>query len=111
MPKAGPKRTQRYSEEFKVTAVQLSERPEIQIKDVADALDIHPFMLPRWRKEMREGKFVTNERQSDVDPKVETELKRLRRLEKEHRRLKMEHELLKKAIRVCSGRNSKSSSS
>ncbi|GAA66139.1 hypothetical protein P20429_0237 [Pseudoalteromonas sp. BSi20429] len=26
-------------------------------KDVADALDIHPLMLSRWRKEYREGKF------------------------------------------------------
>jgi transposase-like protein len=25
---------------------------------VAEALDIHPFMLSRWRKEHREGKFA-----------------------------------------------------
>ena len=33
MPKAGPKRTQQYSEEFKATAVQLSELPGVQTKD------------------------------------------------------------------------------
>jgi transposase len=49
MPKAGPKRTQEYSQEFKATAVQLSELPGVRIKDVAESLDIHPFMLSRWR--------------------------------------------------------------
>lgn len=28
------------------------------IQDVAEALDIHPFMLSRWRKEVRESKIV-----------------------------------------------------
>ena len=51
MAKAGPKRTREYSEEFKATAVELSELPEVLIKDVAESLDIHPFMLSRWRKE------------------------------------------------------------
>ena len=111
MPKAGPKRTQQYSEEFKATAVQLSELPDVQIKDVAESLDIHPFMLSRWRKEAREGRIVTKKRSLDVDPQVETELKRLKQIEKEHKLLKMEHELLKKAIRFCSSRDSKSSNS
>jgi transposase len=67
MPKAGPKRTQEYSKEFKVTAVLLSELPDVLIKDVAASLDIHPFMLSRWCKENREGKIVTKKR-SFVDP-------------------------------------------
>lgn len=111
MPKAGPKRTQEYSQEFKATAVRLSKLPDVRIKDVASSLDIHPFMLSRWRKEMREGRIVTKKRSLDVDPKTAAELKRLRQLEKDHKRLQMEHELLKKAIRFCSGRNSKSSNS
>lgn len=57
MPRAGPKKTQRYSLEFKRTAVQLSQRPSIQVQVVAEALDIHPFMPPRWRKEFREGRL------------------------------------------------------
>lgn len=111
MAKAGPKRTREYSEEFKATAVELSELPEVLIKDVAESLDIHPFMLSRWRKEKREGKIVTKKRSLGVDPKVEAELQRLRQLEKDHKRLQLEHELLKKAIRFCSGRSSKSSNS
>jgi transposase len=53
MPRAGPKKTQRYSLEFKPTAVRLSQRPGMQVQVVAEALDIHPFMLSRWRKEFR----------------------------------------------------------
>src|SRR5216683_8141574 len=29
--------------------------PGFQVKDVVDALDIHPFMLSHWRKEARDG--------------------------------------------------------
>lgn len=45
MARSGPRKTNRYSEQFKATAVRLSELPEVLIQDVADALDIHPFML------------------------------------------------------------------
>ena len=109
MPKAGPKRTQQYSEEFKATAVQLSELPDVRIKDVAEALDIHPFMLSRWRKHVREGRIVAKKRTLDIDPQLATELKRLKKVEKDYKQLQMEHELLKKAIRFCSDRDSKSS--
>ncbi len=51
----GPKRVHRYSAEFKLTAVKLSGMPGVQVQMVADALDIHPFMLSRWRKEARDG--------------------------------------------------------
>jgi transposase len=27
----------------------------VRIKDVAEALDIHPFMLSLWRKQVRDG--------------------------------------------------------
>ena len=56
MPKAGLRKIARYPNDFKVQAVQLSSHPDIQNNDVAQALDIHPFMLSRWRKEYREGK-------------------------------------------------------
>jgi transposase len=105
MAKAGPKRTQSYSEEFKRIAVKLSDLPEVLIKDVADSLDIHPFMLSRWRKEVREGRIKMKKEPLNLDPKVAAELKRLQQLEKDHKRLQLEHELLKKAIRFCSGRS------
>ena len=53
----GPKKVHRYSNEFKIQAVKLSLHPEIQTQDVAHALDIHPFMLSKWKKDYREGKL------------------------------------------------------
>jgi len=58
MARAGPRKTNRYSEHFKATAVRLSSLPEVLIQDVAEALDIHPFMLSRWRKQVRDGVIV-----------------------------------------------------
>ena len=51
----GPKKVHRYSVEFKLTAVKLSHMTGVEVQTVAAALDIHPFMLSRWRKEAREG--------------------------------------------------------
>ena len=109
MGKAGPRRTNAYSQEFKATAVKLSDLPDVLIQDVAAALDIHPFMLSRWRKQAREGVIVT--RGVKVNVETAAELKRMRQLEKRYQVLKEEHELLKKAIRFASDRRRKSSSS
>jgi transposase len=56
--KAGPRRIAKYEERFKATAVKLSSLPGVLIQDVAAALDIHPFMLSLWRKQVREGVIV-----------------------------------------------------
>src|SRR2546427_10807448 len=55
MPRAGPKKVQEYSAEFKLAAVRLSRQRGVQVQAVAAALDIHPFMLSRWREEGRDG--------------------------------------------------------
>jgi len=94
---------------FKATAVRLSSLPDALIQDVAEALDIHPFMLSRWRKQVREGLIVT--KGVKLDDETVAELKRLRDLEKKYKLLQQEHELLKKAIRFTSERNRKSSTS
>ena len=105
MARAGPKKTQRYGVAFKRTAVELSRRPGLQVQAVAEALDIHPFMLSRWRKEFREGRLLprpgTRARRVSKGPLVR-EIRRLQELEREHRLLQEEHALLKKAIRSCS---------
>jgi transposase len=49
----GPKKVNRYTVEFKIQAVKLSSHPEFQTQDVAKALDIHPFMLSKWKKDYR----------------------------------------------------------
>jgi transposase len=105
----GPKKVHRYSVEFKLTAVKLSGMPGVQVQTVADALDIHPFMLSRWRKEARDGVLRGRARRVEIGPR--REIKRLQALEREHAMLREEHELLKKAIRFCSERRRRSSRS
>ena len=109
MPRPGPRTTYKYSEEFKATAVKLSQLPGVAIQDVAESLYIHPFMLSRWRKQVREGRIVT--KGVEVNKEVAAELKALRRMKKDYERLKLEHELLKKAIAFTSERKATSSRS
>ena len=107
MPKPGPRTTYRYSDEFKATAVRLSQLPGVAIKDVAESLCIHPYMLSLWRKRAREGLIVT--KGVSVDKDVAAELKELRRVKKAYEQLKIEHDILKKAIAFTSERRAKSS--
>jgi len=114
----GPKKVHRYTVEFKIQAVRLSLHPEIQTRDVAHALDIHPFMLSKWKKDYREGRLKPAAsasglrlpkalRASSADPKhqekqlggrVEARAQ-VRTLERKLAALEVEHDLLKKAIR------------
>ena len=93
-----PKRTWQYSNEFKAKAVQLSLMAGVQVKVVANTLDIHPFMLSRWRKDYREGKIVADKRKklTDISSKQARELSNIKRLEAENKKLKQEIDLLKK---------------
>lgn len=109
MARPGPRKTRRYGDRFKATAVKLSSLSGVLIQDVAAALDIHPFMLSLWRKQVRDGVIVAKASKIDVETKAE--LKRLRELERQYKILKEEHELLKKAIRFASDRKRKSSNS
>jgi transposase len=97
-----PKRVSRYSAEFKASAVKLSRLPGVEVRHVAQALDIHPFMLSRWRKEYREGRLRAKMKELVLDKKLAVELKELADLQRRYTLLKQEHELLKKAIRFCS---------
>ncbi|AKC86455.1 transposase [Pseudoxanthomonas suwonensis] len=109
MPKPGPRTTYHYSDAFKAAAVRLSQLPGVAVRDVAESLYIHPFMLSRWRKLVREGQIMA--KGVDVDPAVAAELKELRRVKKQYEQLKLEHDLLKKAIAFTSDRKAKSSPS
>ena len=91
------RKTYQYSNEFKTKAVQLSLMDGVQVQAVAKTLDIHPFMLSRWRKEYREGVIVPDNRKKIVSLKKDKiELDKIKRLEKENARLKQENDLLKK---------------
>jgi transposase len=110
MARPGLRKVQRYSLEFKRTAVRLSHQPGMQVQAVAAALDIHPFMLSRWRKEAREGR-LRGPRAGPVRAPPRRELRRLQALERAHALLQEEHALLKKAIRFCAARRPKRSPS
>ena len=131
----GPKKVHRYSLEFKVQAVRLANHPDIQTQDAAHALDIHPFMLSKWKKDFREGKLKPAAaaaglslpralRLPRADPEkraLKRQVKRLqakvearreiRALERKLAALEVEHDLLKKAIRFNIERRRRSSSS
>ena len=113
MARAGPKKTRQYGVAFKRTAVLLSRRPGIEVQAVAEALDIHPFMLSRWRKEFREGRLpaTTSPQKRAPKARLEREIRRLQTLERAHQQLREEHDLLKKLIRFTSARNRTSSPS
>jgi transposase len=110
--RVGPKKVQQYSLEFKLKAVRLSQLKGVEVQAVADALEIHPFMLSRWRKEARDG--VLRGRVS-VAKAVKTpparEMKRFQTLQRAHALLQEEHALLKKLIRFTSARRPTSSRS
>jgi len=131
----GPKKVHRYTLQFKVQAVQLANHPEIQTRDVAQALDIHPFMLSKWKKDYREGRLKPAAEAAGLKlpkvlraPKADPEKRALKRqvkqlqakvdarreiraLERKLAALEVEHDLLKKAIRFNIERRRRSSSS
>ncbi len=110
MPRSGPRTVRKYSDEFKLTAVRLSQQQGIQVKSVAAALEIHPFMLSKWRKEARDGR-LRGRVPTAPPPGPAREIAQLQALEKKYAELQEEHDLLKKAIRFCSARRLTSSPS
>jgi transposase len=131
----GPKKVNRYTLEFKIQAVRLANHPDIQTQDVAKALDIHPFMLSKWKKDYREGRLKPAAKDAGLSlpkalrvPKADPEKRALKKqvkqleakvaarrevraLEKKLAALEVEHDLLKKAIRFNIERRRRSSSS
>jgi transposase len=108
MPRSGPRKVHRYSDEFKLTAVRLSQQPGMQVQTVAAALEIHPFMLSKWRKDVKDGRLRGRPRKPPPAGPAR-EIAQLQRLERQYAELKEEHDLLKKAIRFWSARKATSS--
>lgn len=100
-----------YDDQIKATAVALGALPGVEAQAVAGVLDIHPVMLYRWKKELREGKIVSKSAKGSLDTETRKELARLRRVEKANEQLKLEHDLLKKASSTLWNEKRRSSSS
>jgi transposase len=109
MAKPGLRKIKDYGVDFKLRAVQLSAQPGVLVKDVAESLDIHPFMLSKWRKQVRDGELVG--KPPPIELGAVAELQRLREVERQFKPLQMEHDILKKAIRFACERKAKSSPS
>jgi len=103
------KKTWAYDLDFKIKAVRLSHQDGIQVQQVAEALDIHPFMLSRWSKAYRDGE-LTGKRPSGARMKKKQTVSRtgvseLEALRSENARLQKENTLLKKWQRYLAERH------
>lgn len=96
-----PERHLEYSKDFKVKVVHLTNMEGVQIKQIAEALGLHPIMLSRWRQEYREGRLVAEPTRKicmvlkEPRPK-QKKLSEMAKLRKQNERLKKENALLKK---------------
>lgn len=93
-----------YNYQFKHTAVTVTAHPNIQTVDVAEALQIHPIMLYRWRGEMRDGKIKDNDDEARSITELMQAQKKIKQLEKENRKLRSENAVLKKTERLFPGK-------
>ena len=111
----GRMKKHRYSNEFKVTAVKMANAPDIETKAVAEALHIHPFMLSRWKKEVREGTLKglahPDLKELKTMEVAVAEEKRIRELEAALKKAGIENDLLKKALQFNLERSRPSSRS
>ena len=93
-----------YNYQFKHTAVTVTEHPDIHTCDVAEALQIHPIMLYRWRGEMRNGKIKANDDKARSITELMEAEKKIKQLERENKKLRSENAVLKKAERLFPGK-------
>ncbi len=85
-----------FTKEFKLEAVELSQKGDISTAQLARDLGIRPGLLYRWRSELREdgAEAFRGKGQLKAD---EAEMRALRR---ELERVRMERDILKKALSV-----------
>ena len=93
-----------YNYQFRHTAVRVTNYPDIQAVDVAEALGIHPIMLYRWRGEMQPGKINDNDQEArSISELMEAERK-IKQLEKELAKVRQENTVLRKAENLFPGK-------
>jgi len=114
----------RYTLDYKLSAVRLANKPKVKATDVAQSLGIHVVMLYRWQMEYRRGELRANKymkpkkpspkrRQEKPDAvKTKTEelskaKKRIKELERALANRTEELDLLKKAERFFAQKTKK----
>lgn len=93
-----------YNYQFKHAAVSVANHPAIQTQAVAEALNIHPFMLSRWKKQMREGALENNDQEARSRDELLKAKEKIKKLERELKRVRDENAVLKKAERIFPGK-------
>jgi transposase len=87
-----------YTKEFKIEAVELTERSEKTVKEISDELGIPSHLLYKWRsKYLKEGtgSFPGHGNLKESE-------RELKRLEKELKNVTEERDILKKALGIFS---------
>ena len=93
-----------YNYQFKHTAVSVANHHDIHTQDVAEALNIHPFMLSRWKKQLRDGALENNDQEARSRDELLKAKEKIRKLERELKRVREENTVLKKAERIFPGK-------
>lgn len=89
----------RFSKEFKLEIVKRSLGDE-RLSDIADEYKLHINTISRWRKEyLQTGQ---DSFPGEGNEQLNEDQKRIKYLEKELKEAKLESEILKKAIRIFS---------
>ena len=114
----------RYTLDYKLSAVRLANKPKVKATDVAQSLGIHVVMLYRWQMEYRRGELRANKYMKPKKPspkrrqekpaavKTKTEelskaKKRIKELERALANRTEELDLLKKAERFFAQKTKK----
>lgn len=90
--KTSPQKRQKYTREFRDSAVRMVVEENLDAKEVATRLGVELVNLRRWVS------LATAERASQDKNSMKELLMTNKKLEDENRRLKMEREILKKAM-------------
>ena len=88
------RKNRKYTREFKIEAVRLSEEDERPVAEVARQLGIHPNNLYKWRAQFAEEGEEAFPGKGNLSSSDEE----LRRLRRENMRLREERDILKKAV-------------
>lgn len=101
-----------YTAEFKKALVRLADHRYIQATDIAEALEIHPVLIYRWRKEYNDGKWdnismpkskkpvgPTKNDLHQKDLELKKALAQIKKLEKKLKAREEDVDILKKAER------------
>lgn len=91
MPRPRPRTTYCYSEDFKASAVRLSQLRAVAVQAMAESLYIHALILPHWRTPARAELIFT--KSAELNREATAAPKELRRMKEDYELLKVEHDL------------------